>query len=212
MSIKARKIADVGERFGRLVVVRRAPDDGGHSACEFGCDCGAIVVRRMAYVRCGRMRSCGCLQRETARARLLTHGESGKTVEHATWLRMLARCNNSRNPDYARYGGRGIQICDRWARSYENFLADMGRRPGLGYSIDRIDNDGHYSPDNCRWATDEEQQLNKRSNHRVTWGDRTKTIKEWSVETGIPYGTLLMRIRAGWSVEDAMTKPLQKFG
>lgn len=120
---------------------------------------------------------------------------------------MLNRCQNPNVPAYKNYGGRGIAVCQRWLR-FENFLADMGERPA-GMTIERIDNDGNYEPGNVRWATYKEQTRNNRSTQLVTLHGETKCITDWAAETGIKMPTLWARLRLGWSVEDALTKPVR---
>lgn len=138
------------------------------------------------------------------------HAKRGEiTSEHRIWAAMRERCNNQWCKAYPNYGGRGITVCERWS-SFENFLADMGRRPSLGHSIDRIDNDGPYSPDNCRWATRVEQKANQRPRKDAVWiehdGHR-KTLDDWARALGIRYGTLYQRLAKGWSTERALTTP-----
>lgn len=118
---------------------------------------------------------------------------------------MKKRCTNQNHHAYARYGGRGISVCDRWSKSYEDFLSDMGARPSRSHSIERIDNDGPYSPDNCRWATTLEQGANKRNNHLITYHDRTQTMAQWARERGIPYQKLAQRLNAlHWTIDRAL--------
>lgn len=141
------------------------------------------------------------------------HGESTstfRTPENSAWQNMRARCLRPSHPSYSRYGGRGIQVCERW-RVFENFLADMGRRPGPGYSIERIDNDGPYSPENCRWATSREQRRNTRATHLLTLNGRTQCITDWAAELGISLSTIRYRIRAGWSDERVLTAPVGRW-
>ena len=138
-----------------------------------------------------------------------SHGDARKTPEYLAWQNMRARCNRATHPEYPNYGGRGIVICERW-NDYANFLADMGRRPGSGYSIERIDNDGPYSPENCRWATAAEQRRNKRSTRLVSFGGRTQCIADWAAETGLNADTITIRLRLGWPVEKALTQPPQQ--
>lgn len=123
---------------------------------------------------------------------------------------MIDRCHNGRSKDCARYGGRGIVVCQRWRASFDAFLADMGRRPAAVLSIDRIDNDKGYEPGNCRWATDSEQARNRRSNLLLTHRGETLPLIVWAQRTGIGRATIAHRVKAGWPVDEALTRPANK--
>ncbi|WP_136685660.1 hypothetical protein [Falsirhodobacter xinxiangensis] len=127
--------------------------------------------------------------------------------EYIIWNGMRARCLNKQNPNYHRYGGRGISICDRWAVDFVAFVDDMGMRPSRKHTLDRIDNDGDYTPENCRWATIKEQCRNRRSSKFLTISGQTKTAAEWSDETGISQSLIHARMKMGWTAEAAVTRP-----
>lgn len=170
----------------------------------FKCDCGNKKVIAVEDVKRGTTKSCGCMRRELLKESATTHGMK-KTPEYDAWGHMKQRCLNKKNKYYKNYGARGIKVCSRWRNSFENFFEDMGKRP-KGTSIDRIDNNGNYEPNNCRWTSWKQQNNNKRSSHLLTFGGKTMTIAQWASELGINRHTLYARINnLGWSVERALT-------
>ena len=195
-----------GMRFGRLVVIEFDGRKNGRTFWKCRCDCGIEkVFMNSVLAPAGKTRSCGCLRNERVREALSKHGMAD-TPEHCAWQRLRRRCYLKSCSDYPRYGGRGIVVCSRWLESFQNFFEDMGLRPGTKYEIDRIDNDGPYSPKNCRWATKKQQARNRRSNRLVTFRGETKCLAEWAEEVDIPYATIRARItNYGWSIDDALT-------
>lgn len=194
-------------RFGRLIALypvagnRQSPR---RWVCQ--CDCGnksSVITRDLSD---GNTTSCGCYIREFHSERLRTHGRS-KTPTYTTWSSMMQRCYNPSKDKYHYYGGRGIVVCERW-HDFANFYADMGDRP-LRCSLDRIDNEGPYSPENCRWATHVTQDRNRRSNVLAEYQGETLCLTDWATRIGIEYETLRQRIqRYGWSVEKAFNTPV----
>lgn len=141
------------------------------------------------------------------------HGHRGQdrfTPEYNSWYGMVQRCTNPNRRYYHRYGGRGISVCERW-KKFENFIADMGLKPTPQHSLDRIDNDGDYTPENCRWATQSEQMRNSNIGQDLTINGVTKKVREWGAEYGIPGSTIRDRLRYGWPAKDAVTKPRKDY-
>lgn len=189
-----------GQRFGKLTAIRR--DDNGWICV---CDCGGTKTVEAYNLVQGMVQSCGCLA--------TTHGASRRGARsplYASWSVMRQRCENPRASDFARYGGRGITVCERW-RDFAAFRDDMGERPA-GATLERIDNDGPYSPENCRWATRKEQAQNTSRSLRLTVGDVTRTAAEWGDLSDDPRLTgqrIAVRIGKGWTAERAVTEPVR---
>ena len=177
----------IGSVFGHLTVID-GPLPKNKSAYVCRCECGRKKTVRGVALRHGQMKSCGC-SFKTARPTTSKYGQAGEwnKPEYKIWLGLKARCLNPKNCNWARYGGKGIRLCERWALSYRNFLADMGRKPTPKHSIDRLDYNGHYSPDNCRWATRIEQQNNRTDNRWIQFNGQTHTIAGWARTFNIPY-------------------------
>ncbi len=210
----------VPETFGRLTTIGprfmlgRPTDPTRHDAYQVcQCDCGNTTVCQSRSLAAGDTRSCGCLQLEGTTKRLTKHGDYN-SPEYKSWRGAKNRYTNEKDRQYFRYGGRGIKMCDRWrdpVNGYVNFLGDMGRRPYPEYTLDRIDVNGNYCPENCRWATVTEQNRNMRTNVNITYKGKTQCISAWAEEYGLPYPVLLYRIKKNWNIERALYRPVTKY-
>lgn len=197
------KVIDIlGVRFGRLVAERFLGIENHAAIWECRCDCGNMTTAKTRYLRYGRKRSCGCLHIDTASGVNRRHGMHG-TPTYKSWSSMIQRCTNSNHDDFHNYGGRGITVLDRWL-SFDAFHKDMGTRPPVGYSIDRIDVNGNYGPGNCRWATTKEQQSNKRNSLIVEAHGMAMGVAEWSALTGVSEAAMRARLDRGTPPERSM--------
>lgn len=197
-----------GRRFGRLVATRHhGSTPGGKPQWLCLCDCGKQHIVSANNLRRNSVRSCGCLAVESARrasSMRRSHGCTGTRLE-GIWKDMNARCYNPRSRFFRRYGGRGIGICKQWRQERAAFFAwalSNGYAPGL--SIDRVNNDGDYAPDNCRWATAKEQANNTPRNRFIEHAGRRLTLTQWAELSGIPMKRLWYRISAGWPFSNAI--------
>jgi len=205
-----KRIDEVGNVYGRLTVVSETgQDDYGNYQWNCLCSCGQTTEVKGGSLRKGDTKSCGCLQRDISRDQLKTHGMSN-TQTYERWVAMRQRCINPTNESYPNYGGRGISVCDDWVDSFETFYSDMGAKPE-GRSLDRVDNNGDYNKDNCRWATKTEQDNNKRTNKLLTYDERTQTLAQWCSELNLSSTAVAYRLRNGWSTKDALTIPIRKW-
>lgn len=196
------KEGDKNNRFTTIKFLHR--DNRGAEVWLFKCDCGNYREKNPWYVYSGKTKSCGCLALEIRKTtRRKTHGMSKTRIYHI-WKGMRQRCNNPNTSYYYVYGGKGIKICDEW-QSFENFY-EWSMKNGYDdkLSIDRIDNDKDYSPDNCRWSTGLQQANNKSINHYETYNGETHTIAEWARLYDINLGTLSSRLQTGMSIENAL--------
>lgn len=209
----SRLIDLTGQRFGELVVLERGESRKsrcGHPRTMWvcRCDCGEQTVVDSNSLKRGSTVTCGKHKSKNYILSRKTHGMS-KTRIYKEWASIKNRCNNPNAIDYERYGGRGITVCKEWLDDFMNFYnwaMANGYRDDL--TIDRINVDGNYEPSNCRWATNDVQVNNKRTNHFLQYNEKTQTIAQWSRETGIDKNTLISRVdRYGWSVKEALTTP-----
>jgi hypothetical protein len=180
----------IGMKVGRLTIVKKAQQDK-HYRTYYVCMCECGKEKKIAEInlRHYKTMSCGCLISENAKKKFTKHGDCnvGKmSAEYQAYNNMKARCYNPSYRNYKNWGGRGIKVCERWINSYEAFLEDMGRRPSSRHSLDRYpDNDGHYEPGNCRWATLEQQKRNIRTNRWFEYNGEKMIIKDWANKLGI---------------------------
>lgn len=200
-----------GQQFSRWTVLIRADNDAqGQAQWHCVCQCGTKAVVRGRDLRKGKSRSCGCLQKDIAAQVKTTHGASNTRL-HRIWCAMKQRCFDKTAQKYARYGGRGITVCKEWLSFcvFEKWARQNGYTDNL--SIDRINNDGNYSPQNCRWSTSKEQARNKSTNHLLFFRGKSQSIAQWAEETGIGYYALRSRINQyHWPIEKALTTPLRR--
>ena len=208
----SKKLPDLtGERFGRWTVIEYA-GRGKHGEVQYKCrcDCGTERVLRRTSLTSGNSKSCGCLSRDVAKERGTTHGDS-KSRLYRIWAGIIQRCCNDRERyEWEKYGGRGITVCEEWHKyeAFRDWALSSGYSDDL--TIDRINVNGDYCPDNCRWATVYEQNNNKRTSKYISFNGETGTIREFADRYGLAYSCLYTRLKLGWSIEDALLIPSRK--
>lgn len=199
MGSKHKKI-EIGTKYNKLTVVSNAGVDlRNKTLCNVVCDCGNTSVAYATELRSGHKKSCGCFRVENSSKINTTHGHTkGKLLsrEFVAWCSMIQRCSDPNVKSYKNYGAKGIKVCDSWLNSFDNFYKDMGNKPTLKHSIDRINNSGNYEPSNCRWATAKEQMNNMSRNKIVNFKNKDMTVTEASEASGITYATLLARVKS----------------
>lgn len=204
----------IGMKFGKLTIIGVSHKNGsGKNYAKCKCECGNIIDVLPNSLFNNQSKSCGCSKSNNS---ILANNKStssgnykdGRTKHllYGTWHQMINRCENPKSKHYDRYGGRGIKVCDEWHDfwSFVKWSDSIGGRPN-GYTLDRIDNDGNYCPENCRWADWKTQTSNKSSNRYITYNGKTQTIQQWSINIGLNEQTLTNRINRGWSIEKALT-------
>ena len=203
----------VGKKYGRITVEELYVADR-KSRAKGRCDCGSAWEGPFGPLVNGKTLSCGCLRDETTAARRLTHGQTrnGSTgsIEYRCYRAMIRRCTDTHMRDYPRYGGRGIKVCARWLESFDNFLADMGAAPEDRQTVDRIDNDGDYSPDNCEWASRMTQSRHRSNTVYATIDGVTRPMTEWCDVLGVNEKTVRSRMAKGFDMVTALTMPRKR--
>ena len=207
---KGKVLKDItGLRAGKLVVVERDRTTQ-KNFWIVKCDCGKVKSYFRGHLTAGRVDNCGCSTTEKRSQSRKTHGETNTRL-FKIWNGMVNRCTNKNNQSYKNYGGRGIQICQEWLDKYENFRDwALAHEYSEKLSIDRIDNNGSYSPENCRWVTQKEQANNTRCNHIISFNGESHTVAEWSKIINFPRWTIINRIKYGWSIEKILTTHVEE--
>jgi hypothetical protein len=194
------KHLNIGEQYGLWTIV-----GGNWSRPICKCACGTEKEVGGFDLRSGKSKGCGCARKELiakvgkANRR---HGYADSPTQRS-WVEMRRRCYASHRKEYQNYGGRGIEVCERWRDSFDNFLADMGERPS-GYTLERCDNNGNYCPENCCWIPRREQERNKRTNSVHEFNGRRMTVVEASETFGVKAGTIYQRLRRGWTANECI--------
>jgi hypothetical protein len=196
-----------GHKYGRWTVLKMAPRRGALIFWECVCECGVVKEIRGCNLRSGISKSCGCLNYEVIHG--VDHGMTGSR-EYGCWINMRDRCSNPKNTHWKMYGGRGITVCQRWQRSFHNFYADMG--PSNGLTIERIDVNGNYEPDNCKWIPASEQAWNKTNSRKIIAFGEEKLFIEWARFLDIDASLLHYHLRTGKTMEYIIEerKPVKK--
>lgn len=205
-----------GKVFGRLTVIcedGRSNRNNVMWLCK--CECGNIKRASTSSLNNGSLNSCGCLKKEiySSGGTRKTHGKAHTRI-YNIWSNMKGRCYNENSEDYKDYGGRGIRVCQEWLDDFMNFYNwAMASGYANNLTIDRIDVNGDYRPENCRWITNEEQQTNKTTTRYIEFNGKRQSLAEWSRELNIPYHTISQRInRLNWSIEKSLTTPVRDCG
>lgn len=198
-----------GQRFGKLVAISSYYDSTRKiTLWECKCDCGNTCFVRANRLVHGRTRSCGCLRKDSNIKNKTTHGKTNTRIYNA-WHSMKARCYNPTNHNYSHYGDRGISVCDEWKNSFEPFYEwaiSNGYQDGL--SLDRIDNDGNYCPNNCRWVTTKVQNNNRSVSINISYNGKTQNLSDWCKELNLPYSRIYQRLsKYEFTFEEAITEP-----
>ncbi len=199
-------------KFGRLVAIKRhAKDRHGGVIWKCICKCGNYTYGTCAILMSGHKRSCGCINRENIKqlSKLCITHDLSKSDEYHAWQEIKKRIFNKKCKAYKNYGGRGIRMCKRWLK-FENFYKDMGSKPSKKHSLDRIDNDGDYEPNNCHWATRHEQANNTRRTIKIKFNGKFKTIRELAEAIDVSAKSLWQRLDRGMTIQDALTKSWRK--
>ena len=206
----ARIKVEPGEKYNRWTIIEEVEKKKGKRYFLCRCDCGTIREVRFIALRSGGSKSCGCLRNDKSRERRTTHGKWGTKI-YECWHHMKQRCLNENDNNYDYYGGRGISVCEEWM-DFENFYEwaiENGYKEGL--TLERIDVNGDYCPENCTWVTQAEQLNNTRRTRKITFQGKTQSLKEWwreiKDEINITYQSLRKRLNNGWEVERAFTEP-----
>ena len=196
----------IGRKFGRLTVISFSHINQ-RQCTVWNCVCECRNTTQTSGVELvrGHTKSCGCLNIDKLLERSTKH-RMADTPIYTTWQRIKDRCTNPNNPKYKDYGGRGIKVCDKWLKSFDDFFADMKNKPSSCHTIDRINVNGDYEPNNCRWATPKEQANNTRRNRLLTCNEETHTMAEWASIVNINYNTISQRLRRGWPISKALKK------
>lgn len=190
-----------GQLFGKLRVISLSGRARREATWLCECECGNTKVLSAKHLKAGETVSCGCHR--------FRQGRLSRLPEYHSWKAMMARCYSPSHKDFHRYGGRGIVVTPRW-HQFPSFLEDMGRRSKPGLTIDRIDNDKGYEPGNCRWATQTEQQRNRRGQRRLEMNGESKLLSEWCAEYGITRHCLSGRLSRGLTMEQAISMPRRR--
>lgn len=207
------KVQDLtGQTFGRLSVIERAENRGGRRYWLCSCECGKQKEVEAQNLKSGRVLSCGCL-RDSNMSRIgktnQTHGQSVReTPEYRAWRHIVQRCCNPLHKQFKGYGGRGITVCDEWKNNFQSFFNYIGKRPSSKHSVDRINNNLGYEPNNVRWATTAEQNSNRRDNHVVEIDGVRYTLAEAIRLNGLRSNVVRQRLALGWTHERALSEPI----
>lgn len=200
-----------GQTFNRLLVIKRVENNKWGQAqwlCKCNCKKQVTIIVSTSKLKSGHTQSCGCLWEEAVEESRITHNLSKEPIYYV-WNTMKARCYNPKNKSYKDYGGRGIKVCEEWKNNFKDFYSwAISKNYSKGLTIDRINVNGDYCPENCKLSTQKEQGNNKRNNHYLEFNNQSHTISEWADITGLKRDTLKRRIYLGWSVERALTTPV----